>query len=87
MKITHSKKKSWTCEAPPTNQYKYTILFLFAIHILVHGRAHFFVFERAILMGPLANFLEHEHPGKEAPLCSPNGKTKNKCAAGDYSLY
>jgi two-component sensor histidine kinase len=21
-----------------------------------------------------------EHPGKEAPLCSPNGKIKNKCA-------
>jgi hypothetical protein len=28
-----------------------------------------------------------EHPGKEAPLCSPNGKTKDKCVAGDYSLY
>jgi hypothetical protein len=22
-----------------------------------------------------------EHPGKEAPLCNPNGKIKNKCAA------
>jgi hypothetical protein len=22
-----------------------------------------------------------EHPGKEAPLYSPNGKIKNKCAA------
>jgi hypothetical protein len=22
-----------------------------------------------------------EHPGKEAPLCSPNGKIKNKCVA------
>jgi hypothetical protein len=74
MKITHGKKKSWTCEAPPTNQYKYTILFLFAIHILVHGRAHFFVFERAILMGPLANFLEHGAPRKRSTSLQPQWK-------------
>jgi hypothetical protein len=38
-------------------------------------------------MGPLAIFWNMEHPGKEAPLCSPNGKNKKKCAAWDYSLY
>jgi hypothetical protein len=39
-------------------------------------------------MGPLAIFLgTWSTLEKEAPLCSPNGKIKNKCAAWDYNLY
>ncbi len=39
-------------------------------------------FWKSHIDGAISNFFWNmEHPRKEAPLCNPNGKIKNKCAA------
>jgi hypothetical protein len=52
-----AKKKVGLVRHPQLINIYHSTLFLFAIHILVHGCAHFIFFERAIFMGPLAIFL------------------------------
>jgi hypothetical protein len=77
MKIIDGKKESQSCGAPPTTQYQYTILFLFAIDIVVHGCAHFIFFERAILMGPLAIFWgTWSTPERKRLFATPTAKLK-----------